>query len=91
MKPLLESDLKSLKRVARGKVRDIYAVGDDRLLIVVSDRLSAFDVVLSDMAPKTMGTRSADKEPLSSTARGCAYAANIGPLKATGMRMRIAT
>ena len=49
--PLYESNLKSLKRVGRGKVRDIYAVGDDRLLIVVTDRLSAFDVVLADPIP----------------------------------------
>jgi phosphoribosylaminoimidazole-succinocarboxamide synthase len=49
--PLYESNLKSLKRVGRGKVRDIYAVGDDKLLIVVSDRLSAFDVVLADPIP----------------------------------------
>jgi len=52
MKPLLESDLKSLPRLGRGKVRDIYAVGDDRMLILVSDRLSAFDVVLSDPIPE---------------------------------------
>ncbi len=49
--PLYESSLKSLKRVARGKVRDIYAVGEDKLLIVTTDRLSAFDVVLTDPIP----------------------------------------
>ncbi len=49
---LYESSLKSLPRLARGKVRDIYAVGDDKMLIVVSDRLSAFDVVLSDPIPE---------------------------------------
>jgi len=49
--PLYESSLKSLKRIGRGKVRDIYAVGDDKLLIVVTDRLSAFDVVLVDPIP----------------------------------------
>jgi phosphoribosylaminoimidazole-succinocarboxamide synthase len=49
--PLYESNLKSLKRVGRGKVRDIYAVGSDKLLIVVTDRLSAFDVVLTDPIP----------------------------------------
>jgi len=49
--PLYESSLKSLKRVGRGKVRDIYAVGEDKLLILVSDRLSAFDVVLTDPIP----------------------------------------
>jgi phosphoribosylaminoimidazole-succinocarboxamide synthase len=37
--------------VAQGKVRDIYDVGDDRLLIVASDRISAFDVVLPDTVP----------------------------------------
>jgi phosphoribosylaminoimidazole-succinocarboxamide synthase len=48
---LYESNLKSLKRIGRGKVRDIYAVGDDKMMIVVSDRLSAFDVVLPDPIP----------------------------------------
>jgi phosphoribosylaminoimidazole-succinocarboxamide synthase len=48
---LYESNLKSLPRIGRGKVRDIYAVGADKLLIVVSDRLSAFDVVLPDPIP----------------------------------------
>jgi phosphoribosylaminoimidazole-succinocarboxamide synthase len=46
-----ESDLKSLPRIGRGKVRDIYAVGADKMLILVSDRLSAFDVVLTDPIP----------------------------------------
>jgi len=49
--PLYESSLKSLKRIGRGKVRDIYAVNDDKMMIVVSDRLSAFDVVLPDPIP----------------------------------------
>ena len=48
---LYESNLQSLKRIGRGKVRDIYAVGDDKMMIVVSDRLSAFDVVLPDPIP----------------------------------------
>ena len=48
---LYESQIKSLKRIGKGKVRDIYAVGDDKMLIVTSDRLSAFDVVLSDPIP----------------------------------------
>jgi phosphoribosylaminoimidazole-succinocarboxamide synthase len=48
---LYESNLRGLKRIGRGKVRDIYAVGDDKMLIVVSDRLSAFDVVLPDPIP----------------------------------------
>jgi phosphoribosylaminoimidazole-succinocarboxamide synthase len=49
--PLLASDLKSLPLIARGKVRDNYAVGDDRLLMVASDRLSAFDVVMGEPIP----------------------------------------
>jgi phosphoribosylaminoimidazole-succinocarboxamide synthase len=49
--PLYESSLQSLPLLGRGKVRDMYAVGEDRLLIVTSDRLSAFDVVLSDPIP----------------------------------------
>jgi phosphoribosylaminoimidazole-succinocarboxamide synthase len=48
---LFESSIASLPRVGRGKVRDIYAVGDDKLLIVTSDRLSAFDVILPDPIP----------------------------------------
>ena len=44
--PLLESHITSLPLVHKGKVRDIYAVGDDKLLIVTTDRLSAFDVVM---------------------------------------------
>jgi phosphoribosylaminoimidazole-succinocarboxamide synthase len=51
MTALYESSLKSLPRIGRGKVRDIYAVGEDKMLIVTSDRLSAFDVVLSDPIP----------------------------------------
>ena len=48
---LFESNLRSLPLVQRGKVRDIYAVDDDHLLIVTTDRLSAFDVVLPDPVP----------------------------------------
>lgn len=48
---LYESNLKSLPLLARGKVRDVYAVGDDHLLIVTTDRLSAFDVVLPEPIP----------------------------------------
>jgi len=48
---LFESKIDSLKRIGKGKVRDIYAVGADKMLIVTSDRLSAFDVVLSDPIP----------------------------------------
>lgn len=43
---LLQSDLKSLPFLHRGKVRDLYAVGDDKLLVIQTDRLSAFDVIL---------------------------------------------
>jgi phosphoribosylaminoimidazole-succinocarboxamide synthase len=48
---LLESTLASLPLLARGKVRDNYAVGDDRLLMVASDRLSAFDVIMGEPIP----------------------------------------
>jgi len=51
MPTLLESSLHSLPLVARGKVRDNYAVGDDRLLMIASDRLSAFDVVMGEPIP----------------------------------------
>jgi phosphoribosylaminoimidazole-succinocarboxamide synthase len=46
-----ETSLKSLPLIARGKVRDLYAVGNDRLLMVASDRLSAFDVVMKAPVP----------------------------------------
>jgi phosphoribosylaminoimidazole-succinocarboxamide synthase (EC 6.3.2.6) len=49
--PLLESAISSLQLLSRGKVRDIYAVDDQRLLIIASDRLSAFDVVLPTPIP----------------------------------------
>jgi phosphoribosylaminoimidazole-succinocarboxamide synthase len=49
--PLFQSELKSLPFLHRGKVRDIYAVGEDKLLIVQTDRLSAFDVVLPTPIP----------------------------------------
>ena len=49
--PLLESAL-PLPLLHRGKVRDVYAVGDDRLLMVASDRVSAFDVVLPQPIPR---------------------------------------
>jgi phosphoribosylaminoimidazole-succinocarboxamide synthase len=49
--PIFESRIMSLPRLGRGKVRDIYAVGADKMLIVASDRLSAFDVVLPDPIP----------------------------------------
>ena len=51
MSSVLETNLKSLPFLHRGKVRDIYAVGDDKLLVVQTDRLSAFDVILDDPIP----------------------------------------
>jgi phosphoribosylaminoimidazole-succinocarboxamide synthase len=50
MTTMLSSDL-PLPRIGRGKVRDIYAVGDDRLLLVTTDRISAFDVVMAETIP----------------------------------------
>ncbi len=50
--PLFESNLRSLPLIGRGKVRDIYAVGDDKLLVIATDRLSAFDVILPDPIPE---------------------------------------
>ena len=49
--PIFETSIKSLPLLGRGKVRDIYAVDADKLLIVTSDRLSAFDVILPDPIP----------------------------------------
>ncbi len=48
---LLHSSIRSLPLLARGKVRDNYAVGDDRILMIASDRLSAFDVVMGEPIP----------------------------------------
>jgi phosphoribosylaminoimidazole-succinocarboxamide synthase len=48
---LHQSSLSSLPLLARGKVRDNYAVGDDRILMVASDRLSAFDVIMGEPIP----------------------------------------
>lgn len=48
---LFETSLTGLTRISQGKVRDIYAVNDDYLLIVTSDRISAFDVILPDPIP----------------------------------------
>jgi phosphoribosylaminoimidazole-succinocarboxamide synthase len=48
---LFDSHIDSLSRIGRGKVRDIYAVDGDKMMIVVTDRLSAFDVVLPDPIP----------------------------------------
>ena len=49
--PLQESSIRSLPRLHRGKVRDIYAIGDAHMLIVTTDRLSAFDVILPRPIP----------------------------------------
>ena len=49
--PLFESSISSLPLIARGKVRDIYEVDDEHILIVTTDRLSAYDVVLPDPVP----------------------------------------
>jgi phosphoribosylaminoimidazole-succinocarboxamide synthase len=48
---LHETQLAGLARIHRGKVRDVYAIDDDSLLIVATDRLSAFDVILPDPIP----------------------------------------
>lgn len=48
---LYQASLSSLPLVYRGKVRDTYAVGDDKLLIVTSDRISAFDVIMAEPIP----------------------------------------
>jgi phosphoribosylaminoimidazole-succinocarboxamide synthase len=49
--PLHESAIRSLPLVHRGKVRDLYAVGEDKLLVIQTDRLSAFDVILPTPIP----------------------------------------
>jgi phosphoribosylaminoimidazole-succinocarboxamide synthase len=51
MSGILQTNLKSLPFLHRGKVRDIYAVGDDHLLVIQTDRISAFDVILDDPIP----------------------------------------
>ena len=50
MNTMRDSDL-PLPRIGRGKVRDIYAVGDDRVLLLTTDRISAFDVVMAETIP----------------------------------------
>ncbi len=49
--PMIESGLRGLKRLHQGKVRDLYEIDADHMLIVTTDRLSAFDVVLPDPIP----------------------------------------
>jgi phosphoribosylaminoimidazole-succinocarboxamide synthase len=51
MNSLYQSTLQSLPLLGRGKVRDNYAVGEDKILIVTTDRLSAFDVVMNEPIP----------------------------------------
>ena len=51
MKALLQSSIESLPLLGRGKVRDMYAVGEDKLPIAASDRISAFDVTLDVPIP----------------------------------------
>ncbi len=51
MTNVLQTSIKSLPFLHRGKVRDIYAVGEDKLLVIQTDRLSAFDVILDDPIP----------------------------------------
>ncbi len=51
MNPLLQTSLPGINLVARGKVRDVYAIGDDKLLMVATDRISAFDCVLGSPIP----------------------------------------
>jgi phosphoribosylaminoimidazole-succinocarboxamide synthase len=51
VEPLYESSIATLPLIGRGKVRDIYAAGDAHLLIVTTDRLSAYDVVLPNPVP----------------------------------------
>jgi phosphoribosylaminoimidazole-succinocarboxamide synthase len=51
MPALMQSNIPELPLLARGKVRDIYAAGDDRLLLVATDRISAFDCVLPNPIP----------------------------------------
>ena len=48
---LFESQVPGLPLIGRGKVRDIYSVSDEHLLLVATDRLSAFDVVMPDPVP----------------------------------------
>jgi phosphoribosylaminoimidazole-succinocarboxamide synthase len=48
---LFQSELTSLELIGRGKVRDLYAIDDDHLMIVTTDRLSAFDVILPTAIP----------------------------------------
>lgn len=52
MPDIMQTSIKSLPMVYRGKVRECYAVGEDKLLMIATDRISAFDVILSVPIPK---------------------------------------
>lgn len=52
MSALHTTSIRSLPLVSRGKVRDVYAIGQDRLLMITSDRISAFDVVMQEAIPQ---------------------------------------
>jgi len=52
MPALYATSIKSLPLVSKGKVRDVYALGDDKLLMITTDRLSAFDVVMGEPIPE---------------------------------------
>ena len=52
MPDIMQTSIKSLPLVYRGKVRECYAVGEDKLLMIATDRISAFDVILSVPIPK---------------------------------------
>ena len=52
MPALYATSIKSLPLLSKGKVRDVYALGDDKLLMVTTDRLSAFDVVMGQPIPE---------------------------------------
>jgi len=61
-KALITSDIKDLKLINKGKVREIYQFGKDKLLIVTSDRISAFDVVMGQAIPEK-GKILSDEDP----------------------------
>ena len=52
MPALYTTSIKSLPLVSKGKVRDVYALDDDKLLMITTDRLSAFDVVMGESIPE---------------------------------------
>lgn len=52
MKPVIETDIKDYPLLSRGKVRDIYDIDEETLLIVTSDRISAYDVIMPDPIPQ---------------------------------------